>query len=245
MIKSAIKRMAKRQFLKCHNLEPWLNASYQQLLLHKALELYGVDTIFDIGANSGMSADLYRSIGFSKKIVSFEPIKYLYEELEIKSSNDPLWFIEQLALGDAVGHAEINVSGGHAGGSSLLQMTDNVKTSAPDQCVVRKENIIIDTLDNMMEKYYPEGDRCFLKMDVQGFEQRVIEGGMKHLDKVIGLKIEMSLVENYVDESLFLEMVPLLYSLGLRLVSLENGWCNINTKEIYQVDGLFFRTDAI
>lgn len=38
--------------------------------LSTLLELYRVDTVFDIGANAGMSGQYLRNIGFSGKIVS-------------------------------------------------------------------------------------------------------------------------------------------------------------------------------
>src|SRR5688500_14365920 len=101
--------------------------------LQRMLTLYGVDTIFDIGAHAGQSGDHFRSLGFKGKIVSFEPIRYLFDKLEAKAHRDPLWDVENVALGLNAGKAEINVSGGHGGASSLLEMTDNVIDNAPDQ----------------------------------------------------------------------------------------------------------------
>ena len=40
-------------------------------------------------------------------------------------------------------------------------------------------------------------------------------------------------------------MIQLLNDLGFRLVLIENGWSNSLTKELYQIDGIFFRTDRI
>lgn len=216
----------------------------QQTFLRQLLDLYQVDTIFDVGANIGQSGQHFRSIGYPHKIVSFEPIEYLFEQLQEKSSCDRLWYVEKIALGDQAGKTEINVSGDHAGASSILEMTQNLLRIAPDQRVLRRETIGIQTLDAMMEKHYPEGDRCFLKLDVQGYEKRVLAGGMKAMDRVVGLKIEMSLVKNYEGEALLVEMLPLLYDMGFRLVQFENGWSNNVSREMYQVDGVFFRTNA-
>lgn len=213
--------------------------------LYRLLDLYQVDTIFDIGANIGQSGKYFRNIGFQNKIVSFEPIKYLFEKLEAISMEDPLWFTENMALGNTPGNVNINVSGGHAGASSILEMTENVKVNAPTQGVVRSEKITLQTLDSMMRKYYPEGDRCFLKIDVQGYEKNVLEGGLNTLNRVVGLKIEMSLVNNYKDEVLFLDMLPYLYNQGFRLVALEKGWHNKDNMELYQVDGILFRTEVL
>jgi FkbM family methyltransferase len=207
--------------------------------------LYKVNAIFDIGANIGMSAELFRSIGFRHLIVSFEPVSHLFSQLKDRAVKDPLWYIENVALGDAIGEGEINVSGGHAGASSILEMTENVIKNAPDQCVVRKEKIRIKTLDSLINDYYVMGDRLFLKIDVQGYEKNVLDGAMQSLSRVIGIGMEMSIVKNYEGEQLIGDILPYIYSLGFRLVSLERGWSNPVTGEIYQINGIFFRTDKL
>lgn len=214
-------------------------------LLERMLTLYEVDTVFDIGANTGQSGEYFRSIGYSGSIVSFEPIKYLFLQLQARAASDSRWHVENAALGKTAGEAEINVSGGHGGASSILELTENVSLNAPDQRVVRRERINVVTLDSMLQKHYPQGDRCFLKIDVQGYEQSVLEGGLEGMQNVIGLKIETSLVENYKGETLLVDMLPFLYHLGFRLVRIENGWGNAGTGELYQVDCILFRTDRV
>ncbi|MEM6794096.1 MAG: FkbM family methyltransferase, partial [Acidobacteriota bacterium] len=189
----------------------------------RLLERYGVEALFDVGANVGMSAQAVRRGGFAGTIVSFEPVSHLFSALEKAASADPLWEVENVALGAGPGRATIHVSGGHAGASSLLEMTENVRRHAPDQRVVGSEEIDVSTLDLMLEKHYPQGERCFLKLDVQGFEKRVLEGGSRALDRVVGIKCEMSVVENYRDETLMTEMFPYLYDLGFRLLHVEGG----------------------
>lgn len=214
-------------------------------LLERMLKLYRVNAVFDIGANIGQSGEYFRFIGYAGKIVSFEPIEYLFLQLRAKAASDLQWHCENVALGKAAGRADIHVSGGHAGASSLLEMAENVILNAPDQRVVAKEAIEVVTLDDMLAKHYPEGDRCFLKIDVQGCEKAVLEGGLRSLDRVVGLKIELSLVENYKGETLLVDMLPFLYGLGFRAVSFENGWSSARTGELYQADCILFRTNAL
>jgi response regulator RpfG family c-di-GMP phosphodiesterase len=71
----------------------------------------------------------------------------------------------------------------------------------------------------------------------------VIEGIGSELHRVIGLKVEMSLVENYRGEVLMVDMLSRLKNMGFHLVEFENGWSNEKTGEMYQVDGVLFRTD--
>jgi hypothetical protein len=42
--------------------------------LGELLRLYSVETIFDIGANAGVSGRYFRNLGFKGSIVSFEPV---------------------------------------------------------------------------------------------------------------------------------------------------------------------------
>ena len=212
--------------------------------LSDLLRRYDVDCVFDVGANIGQSGQYFRAIGFAGKLVSFEPVSFLFDSLAARAAEDPAWICERIALGDAPGRLEINVSGGHAGASSLLPMTDNVLTNAPDQQVVAQEQVVVDTLDAAMQRHYPEGNRAFLKLDVQGYEDQVLKGGLRELGRVVGLKIEMSLVENYTGEKLLSSMLPRLYELGFRVTQFENGWSNAHTGELYQVDAVLFRTSV-
>lgn len=214
-------------------------------LLERMLKRYRVEAVFDIGANTGQSGEHFRFIGYAGEMVSFEPIEHLFVQLRAKAASDPRWRCERVALGKAAGRAVMHVSGGHAGASSLLDLTENVSRNAPDQRVVRDEVVDVATLDDMLAKHYPQGERCFLKIDVQGYEKAVLEGGLRGLQRVVGLKIELSLVENYKGEVLLADMLPFLYDLGFRLVGFENGWSNARSGELYQVDAILFRTEVL
>jgi FkbM family methyltransferase len=238
-IRSMVRDLFHRIGLDVHRYQPPPASPASSLLR------YGVDTIFDIGANVGSSGIGFRAAGFQGPIVSFEPVPHLFDELSRRAQEDPLWRVEALALGASPGLADINVTAGLGNASSLLAMTDNVRRHAPDQRVIRSELVRVSTVDEVVKKHYPQGDRLFLKIDVQGYERRVLEGSQSTLPRILGLKLELSLVENYSGESLLVEMLPLLYSLGFRAVAIEPAWVNRTTGEIFQVDLTCFRTDRM
>lgn len=209
------------------------------------LNLYGVSTVFDIGANIGMSGQYLRNLGFRGDIVSFEPVKELYEQLREQAADDPRWRTEHLALGDVTGEMTIHVSGGAGGASSFLRMRDEVTVRAPELRVLRDERVHVSTIDEVSARYYPTGDRLFLKLDVQGYEQRVLEGARRSLDRVVGMRIEVSVVESYQDEPLLQQMLPYLYGLGFRLTSIEHAWSHPKTQEVYQLDATLFRPERL
>lgn len=210
--------------------------------LFELLTLYEVDTVFDIGANSGMSGEYFRNLGFAGKIVSFEPVSHYYHELEEKTRKDPLWSCENIALGDLEVEQEINVA---AGASSFLNSNGRMEKVAPELRVVGREKVKIKTLQSLTEKYYAEGHRLFLKIDAQGYEKNIVEGAGDQLDKVVGMRIEMSIIRNYDGEPLIGDMLPYLYDLGYQLCAIEEAWSNRTTQEVYQVDAVMFRTDRL
>jgi FkbM family methyltransferase len=209
------------------------------------LELYQVDAIFDIGANAGMSGEYFRNMGYAGKIVSFEPVDAYYRQLEQKASQDPLWLCEKIGLGDQNGEQTINVSGGCGGASSFLPTVGLIEEEEPDLAVVGQETVRVETLQTVMSRHYPKGDRLFLKIDAQGYEQKILQSAGKDLDRVIGMRIEVSMVRSYQDEPLISDMFPFLYGLGFKLCGIEEAWSNRDTQEVFQLDAAMFRTDRI
>jgi len=124
-------------------------------------------------------------------------------------------------------------------------MTDELKRRAPDQCIISRDVIPVKTMDEMANRYYPIGKHLFVKLDVQGYEKNVLDGAKSCIDRVVGMKIEMSISRQYEGEPLIYEMLPYLYDLGFRLVGIEPGWTDPVTQEILQIDGILFRADTL
>lgn len=211
--------------------------------LGRLLKLYGVEAVFDVGANMGMSGRYFRNLGFKGPIVSFEPTALNFPRLEQAAAGDPQWSCLKLALGDAEGEAEINVSGGSGGASSFLKATPDLTRHAPELATVHTEKVKLSTVDRVAPDYYPEGDRLFLKLDVEGFEKRVIEGARETLPRVVGMRIELSLIPTYESGLTICDMLPYVYGLGFRLCGIEEAWSDQQTAETFGVDGVFFRTE--
>ena len=210
-------------------------------LVQRLLSAKNIEMIFDVGANDGVSGKLYRSFGYAGSIVSFEPVSHLFQRLEECCAKDPRWQCERVALGSVSKVANIYVSGGHGGASSLLQMTDIVYANAPDQAVIRTEDIRVEPLAVFFEKHYPRGNNCFLKIDVQGNEYDVLRGVGNALPQISMLQLELSLVQNYEGERLFCEMLPYLRTLGFYPVEVICGWASPESLELFQVDVVFLR----
>ena len=82
----------------------------RQLL--KGFERFGVDLVFDVGANVGQFGSEIRTMGFAGRIVSFEPLSAAHARLSAAAKRDPAWSVHpRCAIGDHDGTVEINIAG--------------------------------------------------------------------------------------------------------------------------------------
>ena len=209
----------------------------------KLFKHHRVTTILDVGANSGQYAKQMFKLGFQGKIISFEPVKPVFKVLVSQTKKKSNWEALNIGLGDKEETVEINVSE-NTFSSSILEITENHVKGAPKAKVQGKTTIEIKKLDTIFSNLVSEEDRVVLKMDVQGFEKNVLLGAEKSLEKIHGIQIEMSLEEMYEGEMLFHETLELLTSKGFELCSLENEFYDEETGKLFQLDGIFFRTES-
>lgn len=80
-----------------------------------------------------------------------------------------------------------------------------------------------------------------MKLDVQGFEHKVIKGAESCLQHIDTVQMEMSLIPLYEGELLFNEKINLMLKKGYKLVALENGFSDPVSGQVLQVDGIFHR----
>ncbi|MEP7255855.1 MAG: FkbM family methyltransferase [Ferruginibacter sp.] len=204
----------------------------------KIINQFGINKLFDVGANIGQYSQYMREIGFNKKIISFEPLKTAYQTLEQVASKDNNWVVNNYALGNENAESMINVSG-NSYSSSILNMLPEHINRAPESKYIAKEKIEIKKLDSIFSNYYVDGDNVMLKIDTQGYEKNVILGAGNVLDKISIIQLEMSVIGLYENETSFIEMINFLDSKGFELFSLENGFSDSKTGRLLQLDGLF------
>ena len=206
----------------------------------KLLNHYGVDQIFDVGASFGGYARELRDFGYRGDIVSFEPLSQPYAVLRDRAEVDPRWTAVNLALGSTTTTAAMNVAA-NSSSSSFLPMRDAHLRAAPWAAYTGQEEVSVTRLDDIFEMYRT-GDVPFLKMDVQGYEQQVLDGATVSLPVVRGVQLEMSLVPLYGDGWLFTQAMLHLEAAGFTLVSIEPGFYNHETGQLLQADGIFMRS---
>ncbi len=206
----------------------------------KLMKHHDVDLVLDVGANTGQYGHDLRNFGYQNKIVSFEPLTDAFRQLKLKAANDINWEVNNFALGDIKGNSNIHVAQ-NSFSSSLLDMLPAHEKSAPDSKYITTQNIQVNRLDDIFENYNAY-DRIYLKLDVQGYEMNVLKGCNDHLNRIIGIQTEMSLIELYKGESTFFEYSDVLTKKGFKLMFLMPGFIDKNTGQLLQVDGIWYRS---
>jgi len=205
------------------------------------MDLYNVDLVLDVGANTGQYARQIREeLDYQGRIISFEPLSKAYSSLEAASVHDPLWECHNYALGDNNENTVINVSG-NSYSSSLLPMLPRHLQTAPDSRYIDREAIVVRTLDSVFNDHCTGSSNIWMKIDTQGYEEKILLGSERSLPLIDSIQIEMSLVPLYAGERIFPDMFHVMKKYGYTLISLENGICDQDTGQLLQVDGIYHR----
>lgn len=215
------------------------NSSEKQL--STVLKLLKIDVVFDIGANEGQFAREIREHAYSGKIISFEPLTSARKHLLSFASPDPGWQVhEQSAIGDRDGEIEIHIAGNSVS-SSVLPMLESHSSAAVGSSYVGSERIPIFKLDSIANKYLDKNYNLFIKIDTQGYEWQVLDGGSETLKRAQGVLCELSLVPLYNEQRLWRDIVDRLDRQGFILWALQKGFTNPKNGQSLQMDGIFVR----
>lgn len=196
--------------------------------------------VFDVGANTGQFGQSLREAGFRGRIVSFEPLAAAREKLLAVSQKDNKWDVApRAAIGNEDGEIEIHIAGNSVS-SSVLDMLDAHANAAPGSRYVGSEKVPLRRLDSIALDYLHPDSVAFLKIDTQGYEDRVLQGASNLLKKTAGLQLELSFVPLYDGQRLYDEMVSQLKLLGFELWSMSPVFSDPQTGRLLQVDATFF-----
>lgn len=196
-----------------------------------------IKTIIDVGANRGQFAKWMLSEFPNAEFYCFEPLPTAYEELKKQIGQCKNVTLRQMAAGDAIGNAKMIEHIDHSPSSSLLESTDGARDLFKQIARQRQVTVPVTTLD----KEFPDGVRSggdvLLKLDVQGYEDRVLRGSINLLLDVTIAIIEVSVVPLYQGQALFCDICNLMQSAGLKYAG--------NLTQIYDEDGSVVFLDAV
>lgn len=238
-LKARVQSMLRRMGYDLHRHIPALSGEAQRSAILRTLR---IDLVLDVGANAGQFARSLRESGYPGRIVSFEPLQAAHRALLEASAADDRWTVaERAAMGDRTGEIDINVSGNSVS-SSALQMLDAHARSAPGSRYVGVERVALRRLDEIAAVHLAADSRVLLKIDTQGFEDRVLAGAAGLLPRVSAIQIELSLVPLYAGQKLLPDMLRLLHESGFSPWAMWPAFVDPATGRSLQIEAIFARS---
>jgi FkbM family methyltransferase len=183
------------------------------------LENRKIDLVLDVGANTGQFGQWLRHRGYTGRIISFEPVKEAFAQLQNAARGDDLWTTTNLALGATSGVMAINVSK-NSQFSSFNDLTEAARSFDPDAEFKASESVVVKTLDEATPAK-DSSSNVFLKIDTQGYERPVLEGAKETLKNVDGVLLELPIINIYKDNWRFHEAVSYMNGLGFVLAQVH------------------------
>lgn len=187
------------------------------------IQNYQVDLVLDVGANVGQFAQDLILSGYKHRIMSFEPISSQFDLLQHNARKRKHWETFNLAFGDKNSEENIFVSGNSGLSSSFLRMNETHLNNFPSSKIVGTEKVKITTINDFLINSNLKPQKCLLKIDVQGFESKVLSGCQNYLNEFALCFLEISLVPLYEAEPTYIEILNYLENHGQNLIGLRTG----------------------
>lgn len=209
------------------------------LTLKRFIESHGISAVIDVGANRGQFAKLLRvHLQYAGAILSVEPLPDAFAALSHEAQRDDRWTAMNFALGDADAVLPINVSQNSVS-SSILPILDWLVHATPSTAPMARIDVPVRRLDGVAELRAAAAQRCLLKIDAQGYEDRILRGAGEIMDRLSLIYLESSLVPLYEGELLIEDMIAFLRSRGFVPVEIGHGFRHRATDRQLQANILF------
>lgn len=205
------------------------------------LQKYPIRSVIDIGANRGQFAKKALAAFPNAQLYCFEPIPETFQGLEgiLKPHRDRVQCFN-VALGEKTGSIQMFLHRDHDDSSSFLPTTDLHTRLYPMVQHQTAVPVSMITLDQAMEhtSLRPE---ILVKLDVQGYEDRVIAGGRKTLAMARACIAEVCLDSLYERQATFNGIVDLLDQLGFRYAGNVEQVRDPTDGHVIYIDTLFLK----
>lgn len=178
-----------------------------------------IGTLIDIGANDGAFLEFLQRHFDAERCLAFEPLPNAREALEARGI--PNLTIFPQALSDSPGRTTFEVNA-YGPASSMLPLSELQRAEFPQTAAVTgRIEVPLARLDDLVDAERLPGE-IFVKMDVQGVEDKVISGGRRVIGQADWILVEVSFRPMYDDQALFEEVHAPLAALGFRLAGIKN-----------------------
>jgi len=246
MIKRTVKKILKatgfelRRINVNHKFEPERKFEPEKEDRFKWMRNLNIRTVLDIGANTGQFAGEIHAIAPEAAIYSFEPLRDCYDLLVEKMSAVPKFRAFDCALGSEASEIDMHRSE-FPPSSSILRMGALHKRAFPFTSKEVLEKVAIKRLDDVTGDL-DLAENILIKIDVQGFEDRVIAGGPKTIQIAKLLIVETSFESLYDDQPLFDTIYETVKRMGFAYHGNFSQLSNPIDGNILQADAIFIKS---
>lgn len=198
---------------------PSYRTGFNQFILWiNALQLDHVHWIVDVGACHGDFSQAATAMFPDADVLLVEPSIHLHEELARRcAERKARWHLAKCALAQMRGSALLHVDPHRQDIASLAGFSEDYLRANPSAKDTERLECEVRTLDDLCEEYrIPAID--LLKVDVEGFEFDVLQGGQKMLSTARAVVIELSLIRQSDSADALERMLRLLRDAGLHIV---------------------------
>jgi len=190
--------------------------------LQKFIRHFGVDAVFDIGANTGQYARMLREkVRFEGWIFSFEPFSEAYAELEKASQDDQQWLPYNYAVSDTAGPMQLNLVGSSQMNSLQMPSTDETNILENINTPIGVETIQSVTLDTAYAAVAQAGafHTPLLKLDTQGHDLTILSSS-RDLSHFVGVQTEVAFKTLYENAPKYFEVIEFLKTRHFELTAI-------------------------
>lgn len=180
-----------------------------------------IRTIIDIGANNGEFAEFLASYFDAKQTIAIEPLPECAAQVREREKAIRNLTVFECAVSDREDRLVL-FENAYSPASSLLPVSKISIDEFPQTSANRQEiEVPVCRLDDLIDATSLERE-VLIKIDVQGFEDRVIRGGEQTFRSAKFVLIEMSFVPMYDGQPLFEDVHDALRNLGFRFAGMKN-----------------------
>lgn len=177
------------------------------------LKGFKVETFIDVGAYTGQVSKAIRHMFPHATIYAFEPVVDNYNAIKkcIAPNN---FFLENTAISNNVGKSKFFINNSSPA-SSLLHINPKYRNIYPSLSHEDKIEVKTTTLDSYFKSKKLK-HLIFLKIDVQGAEQLILQGAVETLGSVDIIHIETAFDELYEKQASFTQIYEFLIRKGFK-----------------------------
>ena len=186
--------------------------------LRDLLKRYSISCVLDVGANTGQFGRTLRKVGYTGRIVSFEPMARAREELESLAREDGSWKVRDVALGKIPEQRTLQI---FADDTFSSLHTIRAEASVVFGQYVEKtgtQRVSVECLDDLWPSLFDGSDSgpVLLKTDTQGHDLEVLQGAERSLQSVVAILSEASIERLYENSPSLADLAAYLERQGYR-----------------------------